>query len=133
MKAQVDLVHGMLGEIHQWYLNNLKNVPTMPGRSKAANSGSAVYCASSKQVRSELELTFSVNLDISNHLLCVKTAFHPELLRTQGTRIFRCLCGNHDNLEYTFRCLITSWKIKNRHGELTPNSASSEPPCSTHE
>ncbi|PMD58031.1 uncharacterized protein K444DRAFT_631391 [Hyaloscypha bicolor E] len=49
MKAQVDLVHGMLGEIHERYLNNLKNVPATSGRSKAANSGSAGYCTSSKQ------------------------------------------------------------------------------------
>ncbi|CZR51265.1 uncharacterized protein PAC_01140 [Phialocephala subalpina] len=120
VKAQVDLVHGMLGDIHEWYLSNLKDAPTRPDRSRREDSGITRYKASPEQPQEQPELTFSVVLDLSNDSLCPKAGFNPEWLRTQGTRVFYCLCGNHDDLDYTLlpvsllvRLTTTrpSWKI----------------------
>ncbi|KAF8853301.1 hypothetical protein BDZ45DRAFT_806770 [Acephala macrosclerotiorum] len=120
VKAQVDLVHGMLGDIHEWYLSNLKNAPTRPDKSRTEESGIAGYKSSPEQLQEQPKLTFSVVLDLSNDSLCPKAGFNPEWLRTQGTRVFYCLCGNHDDLDYTLlpvsllvRLTTTrpSWKI----------------------
>jgi hypothetical protein len=112
VKEQVDLVHGMLGDIHEWYLRNLKDVPTRPENSKTVDSGIAAYSAIPTNQSRKPDLSFSVILDPSNELLCPKAAFNQEWLRTQGTRILDCLCGNNDELDYTCKIQINNRKLR---------------------
>jgi hypothetical protein len=111
VKEQVDLVHGMLGDIHEWYLRNLRDVPTGPEKSKKVDSEIAGYSGSLENQPRESEMSFSVILDLSKDLLCPRAAFNPEWLRTRGTRIFYCICGNNDDLDYTCKVQINNRKL----------------------
>ena len=116
VKAQVDLVHGMLGDIHEWYLSNIKDAPKGPKRSSAVDSETTKLRSGPDQEPKESELTFSVFLDLSSEtssrLLCPKATFNPEWLHTQGSHLFRCVCGNHDDLECTCKIQTDPWYTK---------------------
>ncbi|KAF4637084.1 hypothetical protein G7Y89_g988 [Cudoniella acicularis] len=106
VKAQVDLTHGMLQDIHEWYIGNIKNAPPkQPKRSREVETGATELHSASEGQLEEPELSFSVFLNLSNEipsrLLCPKATFDPEWLLTQGSRLFHCVCGKNDNLDYT--------------------------------
>ena len=113
VKAQVDLTHGMLRE---WYLSNIKNAPKQPKQSRTVGTGAAELHASSEQRTDELGLRFSVFADLTSELkpclLCRKATFNPGWLRVQGSRLFRCICGNKDDLDYTCK-LRSPFRVTN--------------------
>ncbi|KFY33108.1 hypothetical protein V495_08425 [Pseudogymnoascus sp. VKM F-4514 (FW-929)] len=53
----------------------------------------------------EEELTFSISLKSSNiasaYLICPKASFNPEWMRSLDSKLFRCLCRNCVELDYT--------------------------------
>ena len=108
----------MLRDIHQWYLSNIKNAPKQPKPPVAVATGATELHASSEHQPDEPDLAFSVFPDPSSetpsYLSCLKATFNPEWLRTQGSRLFRCVCGSKDDLDYACKPQITLSHSKSR-------------------
>ena len=111
IKAQVDSVHGMLGDIYEWYLSNMKNAPKKAAQAKVVNSSVAETNCTLEQHHDRREITFSIFLEESNKTqltLCPKATFSPEWRKAESGRLFRCVCGYNHKLDYTCKLRITA-------------------------
>lgn len=96
--------HGMLQEIYQWFLENLKDrKPASPPR---AESETAIAPPNSAPTLQESRLTFQVYAEVLDDgepgLLCPKASFHPEWLEgnhSQGPMLFQCCCKQNNALQ----------------------------------
>ena len=106
----MDSVHGMLGDIYEWYLSNMKNAPKKPAQAKVVSSSVAEPNYTLEQHHDRREMTFSICLEESNKTqltLCAKATFSPEWLKAEGGRLFRCVCGYNHKLDYTCKLPMT--------------------------
>lgn len=102
VKDQLDTVHGMIGQMHQWFLENLSNVQSSP-----TSSTDVRLATSSQEIQlqpAEPLLTFAVLESSAEHRstgLCSRASFHSGWLQVEGCRIFRCVCGSNDDLDFS--------------------------------
>jgi hypothetical protein len=102
MNTNVDQIHEKLGDIHTWFLTNVKNVRKGAEGSRRVDVEIIKHNSERMAQHKKTALTFSLLLDPSSNLICHKAAFKADWLRTQGIRIFDCLCGKkHIDLDYT--------------------------------
>jgi hypothetical protein len=113
--VQVEASHEILEDIFKWFLINIKNAseqhkePTKAdgeaAESKRARSETAEPHISYRQQPDESDLTFSIfqtaSNEASSRLICPRASFNLEWMRNQDSRLFRCFCNNHDELDYT--------------------------------
>jgi hypothetical protein len=124
--VQVDLVHGMLGDIHEWYSSNVR-----PRQATAVGTGATKIHVHSEPQVSEPEIIFSIAVDLPSkdrpYTLCAKATFNPGWMRTQASQLFHCVCGNNDDLHYT--CQFQHFPLHGCRDEayLTSCSAACEP------
>jgi hypothetical protein len=102
IKTQVDLTHGMLQDIHAWYLSNLKNAPKQQEEPVQTTNRVTEISIESEKKADGLEIIFGVSLDRSgSSLLCPKASFGPEWLIDGGPQLFHCMCGREHGLPDT--------------------------------
>lgn len=121
VKTQVDITHGMLQDIHEWFLNNLKSSPKQhldPAPTTNRGTGTsrvtradpvAVAAGRAAEISIESEtITFRLSLDQKgSSSLCRKASFSPEWLSAGGDCLFLCICGKNHRLGYYGK----SWEI----------------------
>jgi hypothetical protein len=85
VQAQVELVHGMLGYIHEWYLKNLRDVPRAPQRREEGNPVTSENSEYSKINSSQIYIychTLNFGTGCAPSTLLSKTCPLCELLRS---------------------------------------------------
>lgn len=143
MKDQLAIVHGMIEQMHQHFLENQnlssrQNVATSSTDLRPGTPSREVLLQSTEPL-----LTFAVRELPAGHqsaVRCSKASFHSEWLQDDRCKIFQCVCGSRHDLDFSCKdsdalreltstrsnkvqyCLSASlfvWQATNQHGKST--------------